>query len=163
MSDPARVEALDGHLFGAEQPCFGCGPTHPIGFHLAFAREGEEIVTRFTPGAQYQGPIGIMHGGLVSTLADETAAWAIIALLGKFGFTAGFTAKFHAPVRIDQEVEARAAITRDGKRIVGVAVRIRQNGAVAFSGEFTFVVLDAQGTERLLGRPIPDAWKRFCR
>ena len=68
------LERLDGHLFGADQPCFGCGPNHPWGFHLAFERDGEAVVTRFVPGDRYQGPPGIMHGGLVMTLADEVGA-----------------------------------------------------------------------------------------
>ncbi|AKF08128.1 PaaI family thioesterase [Sandaracinus amylolyticus] len=161
MSTP--LPPLDGHLFGPGQPCFGCGPDHPYGFHLTFAREGDEIVTRFTPGDRYQGPPGIMHGGLVSTLADEVAAWALIGLLGKFGFTASFDAKLHKAVRIGVPLEGRSVITRDARRIVDVAVRIVQDGADAFTGSFRFVVLDQGGAERMLGGPIPDAWKRFCR
>jgi acyl-coenzyme A thioesterase PaaI-like protein len=77
-------ETLDGALFGDDQPCFGCSPQHPVGFRLRFERlEGEAVSTCFTPTADHQGPPGIMHGGLVTTLADELAAWVIIAVLGK--------------------------------------------------------------------------------
>lgn len=85
---PGPKPVLDGTLFGAEQPCFGCGPVHPFGFRLAFTEEGDELVTRFTPGPHHQVPPGLMHGGLVFTLADELAAWVVIARFGKFGFTA---------------------------------------------------------------------------
>jgi uncharacterized protein (TIGR00369 family) len=164
----APLEPLDGHLFGPGQPCFGCSPDHPFGFRLTFAREDDEIVTRFTPGDRHQGPVGIMHGGLVSTLADEVAAWAIIGMLGKFGFTASFDAKLHKPVRIGVPLEGRARIVKDARRIVDVAVRITQADAAgttdaAFTGSFRFVILDQSGAERMLGGPIPDAWKRFCR
>lgn len=163
------IEPLDGHLFGAGQPCFGCSPDHPFGFRLTFERrpieggEGDEIVTRFTPAERYQGPVGIMHGGLVSTLADEVAAWAIIGLLGKFGFTASFDAKLHKPIRIGVPVLGRSRITRDARRIVEVAVSITQEETEAFSGSFKFVILDRSGAERMMGGPIPDAWQRFCR
>lgn len=156
-------EPLDGHIFGPGQPCFGCSPDHPFGFRLKFVREGDEIVTRFTPAERYQGPVGIMHGGLVSTLADEVAAWAIIGLLGKFGFTASFDAKLHKPVRIGVPLVGRSRITRDARRIVEVAVSIVQDDAVAFTGSFKFVILDRSGAERMMGGPIPDAWQRFCR
>ena len=156
-------ERLDGHLFGAGQPCFGCAPDHPTGFRLSFTREGEEMVTRFTPSARFQGPPGLMHGGLVATLADEVAAWAIIGLLGKFGFTASFTAKLSGPVRIDVPLEGRSRITVDKSRIVDVAVRIAQDGKDTFSGDFKFVILDKSGAERLLGGPLPEAWQKFCR
>ena len=61
------LEEIDPHIFGREQPCFGCSPTHPIGLHLRFWRDDDEVITRFVPGEQYQGPPGILHGGLVTT------------------------------------------------------------------------------------------------
>ncbi|MCU0695456.1 MAG: PaaI family thioesterase [Myxococcaceae bacterium] len=157
------VEPLDGRLFGDGQPCFGCSPTHPHGFHLAYRREGDEVVTTFLPGALHQGPVGIMHGGLVSTLADESAAWAVIAATGKFGFTTSFTAKLHQAVRIGVEVEARAKVTSASSRIVKSTVVIRQAGRDCFTGDFVFVLLDKAGAEKLMGGPIPAAWERFCR
>jgi acyl-coenzyme A thioesterase PaaI-like protein len=154
---------LDGHLFGPGQPCFGCGPDHPYGFRLRFERDGDEIFTRFTASDRYQGPPGIMHGGLVSTLADEVAAWAIIALRGKFGFTASFDAKLHTPVRIGVPLVGRAHIVKDARRIIDVGVRIVQEDADAFTGSFRFVILDQGGAEKMLRGPIPEAWQRFTR
>ena len=154
---------LDPHLFGTDQPCFGCSPSHPIGFRLTFVREGESVVTRFVPNETYQGPPGIMHGGLVATLADEIAAWAVVALLGKFGFTAQMEAKLRGPVRIGVEVVGIGRITRESSRIVNVAVELRQKDARVFNGAFTFALLDAQGAERLLEGPLPEAWRRFAR
>lgn len=81
------VERFDGSLWGEGQPCFGCGPDHPIGFQLQFERDGDVVRTRFTPGERYQGPPGIMHGGLVMTLGDELASWTLIGMKRKFGFT----------------------------------------------------------------------------
>lgn len=159
MSD----EILDGSLFGADQPCFGCAPDHPIGFHLKFVREGEDIVTRFTPSDRYQGPPGIMHGGLVATLADELGAWALIGLLGKFGFTAQMSCKLHRPARIGVEIEGRARIKKPGTRVVDVEVTLAQEGATTYTGELRFVLLDEKGAERMLGAELPEAWKRFSR
>ena len=154
---------LDPLLFGQSQPCFGCSPSHPIGFKLRFAREGDAVVTRFTPSEPYQGPPGIMHGGLVATLADEIAAWAVVALLGKFGFTAQFEGKLRSPVRIGSEVIGRGRIERETRRIVRVAVELAPRGAVAFEGGVTFAILDAEAAARLLEGPLPEAWRRFAR
>ena len=154
---------VDGHLFGAGQPCFGCAPDHPIGFRLAFVREGDEMVTHFTPGAHHQGPPGLMHGGLVSTLADEVAAWTVIGLRGRFGFTASFSAKLAAPIRVGVPVEGRGRLARDQGRVAEIAVRLVQDGREAFTGDFKFVILDERGAERVLGGPVPESWKRFCR
>ena len=157
------MEELDPHTFGLGQPCFGCSQDHPIGFRLRFSRDEGEIVTRFVPGERYQGPPGIMHGGLVTTLADEVAAWAIVGLLGKFGFTAKMSAKLLRPVRIGVEIEGRARIVKETSRTVDVAVRLAQGGTDAFTGEMTFVLMDQSGAERMMGGPLPEAWKRFCR
>jgi acyl-coenzyme A thioesterase PaaI-like protein len=154
---------LDGHLFGAGQPCFGCGPDHPIGFHLAFERDGDAIVTRFTPGPQYQGPPGLMHGGLIFTLADELGAWTILGLKGKFGFTTSFDGRVARGVKIGVEVVGRGTIARDTRRLVDVAVSLSQDGVEAYTGTLRFALVDRAAAEKLLGGPIPEAWERFCR
>ena len=160
---PGSALDLDPQTFGLGQPCFGCSQDHPVGFRLRFAREGDEIVTQFTPGDRYQGPPGIMHGGLVTTLADEIAAWAVIGLLGKFGFTAQVNVKLRSPVRIGVPLEGRGFIVRETSRIVNAGVRISQDGKDACTGELAFVLMDQSGAERLLGGPLPEAWKKFCR
>ena len=157
------MTVLDGSLFGEGQPCFGCAPDHPIGFRLAFERDGDDALTRFTPGVRYQGPPGIMHGGLVATLADEVAAWTLVVLLSRFGFTAKMACKLHAPVRIGQEVEGRGRIARPGSRVVGVEVELHQGGQRAYSSTFDFALLDEKAAERLLAQPLPEAWKKLAR
>jgi uncharacterized protein (TIGR00369 family) len=156
---------LNGSLFGASQPCFGCAPNHPIGFRLAFERDDDRILTRFVPGDRYQGPPGIMHGGLVTTLADEIGAWTLVALLGKFGFTAAIDAKLHRPVRIGIELLGRGRIVRPSRRVVRVGVDIEQGpgGDSCFTGELTFVLLDRGAAEKLMGGAVPESWAPFCR
>jgi acyl-coenzyme A thioesterase PaaI-like protein len=156
-------EGFDGAMFGPGQPCFGCAPDHAIGFRLAFTREGDDVVTRMTPSDRYQGPPGIMHGGLVATLADEVGAWACIVFLGKFGFTVSWNARFKQAVRIGKEVEARARIAKASSRFVDVEVVVSQEGRVSFTSELRFLLLDETGAEKMLGQPLPEAWKTFAR
>jgi acyl-coenzyme A thioesterase PaaI-like protein len=155
--------ALDPHLFGPGQPCFGCSPDHPTGFRLRFAREDAAVTTAFTPLEVHQGPPGLMHGGLVMTLADEIGAWTLIGLLGKFGFTVQFAAKLRKPVRIGVPVLGRGSIPKPGHRIVTVKVELVQEGVTAFEADAGFALVDQAGAERLLGRPLPEAWKVFCK
>jgi len=155
--------SLDPNTFGEGQPCFGCSPDHPTGLRLRFERDGEWVRTRFSPGDAHQGPPGIMHGGLVTTLADEVAAWAIIGVLGKFGFTAQMRAKLLKPVRVGAEVLGRSRVAKDTGRTVTVEVFLAQSGEDVYKGEFTFVLVDRTGAERLLGGPLPAAWERFLR
>ena len=154
---------LDPATFGPDQPCFGCSPEHPAGFRLRFEREADCVVTRFTPDERYQGPPRVMHGGLVMTLADEIAAWTVIGLVGRFGFTASIDARLQRPVRIGLEVTGRGQVTSETTRIVKVRVKLVQEEAQVFQGDLAFVLLDAAAAEKLMGGPLPEAWKRFAR
>ncbi len=157
------AQHFDGSMFGPDQPCFGCGPAHPFGFHLAFTREGDDVVTRFTPGDVHQGPPGIVHGGLVATLADEIGAWACIVILGKFGFTSSFNVRFLRPIRIGKEVEGRGRIAKTTPRIADVVVEGFQESERCFTSELRFFFLDKAGAEKMLGRKLPPAWEAFAR
>jgi acyl-coenzyme A thioesterase PaaI-like protein len=157
------LERLDGQLFGENQPCFGCGPNHPFGFHLKFVQEAQQVVTRFVPGPQYQGPPGIMHGGLVMTLADEVGAWALLAFKEKFGFTTSVEAKLRRPVRIGVETLGRGWIAKESSRVVRVGVTISQATEECFTAELAFALMDAYSAEKMLQGPLPPQWLRFCR
>jgi acyl-coenzyme A thioesterase PaaI-like protein len=158
------MTALDPELFGEDQPCFGCAPKHPIGFRLRFVREPDDSVsTTFVPGENHQGPPGVMHGGLVMFLADEVAAWTLIGLRDCFGFTASVEGRLKAPVRIGAEVLGRGRIKHETMRTARVEVSLSQAGTEVFAGELTFALLDVAAAEKLLGMPLPEAWKRFAR
>ena len=134
-----------------------------MGFHLRFARRGDEIITRFTPGPEYQGPPGVMHGGLVTTLADEIAAWTVVGQRGRFGFTVALEARLSKAVRVGVEVEGRGRIESETSRFTKIAVELHQAGAVCFRGTFTVAVLDESAAEKVIGGPLPEAWKKFAR
>jgi acyl-coenzyme A thioesterase PaaI-like protein len=154
---------LDPEIFGSGQQCFGCGPNHPIGLRLAFVKQGEEVLTTFTPGEQYQGPPGLVHGGLSTTIADELAVWTVLGLKGKMSFTGAIQARLARPMRVGVPIEGRGRITSDTARVIEVAVTLAQEGMVCFRGKFTLAVLDEKGAERVIGGPLPDAWRRFAR
>lgn len=154
-------EWQDGRIFGGAMPCFGCDPGHPHGLRLRFRRVGDEMETRFVPGPDHQGPPGILHGGLAATLADETAAWALVGLERTFGFTTAFEARLKGPIRIGLEVEGRSRIVEREGRNATVAVRLVQGGKDCFTGTFRFAILDRADAERFLGGTLPPAFERF--
>ncbi|MBK8252247.1 MAG: PaaI family thioesterase [Polyangiaceae bacterium] len=162
MNNSPSIE-LDPNTFGQDQPCFGCSQNHPIGFRLRFARKGDEVLTEFVPGEQYQGPPGVMHGGLCTTLADEIAAWTIVALKGRFGFTVAIEARLSKAIRIHMPVIGKGRIESDTARFTKVIVELYQADALCLKGIFTFAVLDENAAEKVIGGPLPEAWKKFAR
>lgn len=56
------------------QHCFVCGLANPVGLHLRFRTTGPgEVEVQHTVPEQYQGYPGVVHGGIVAAMLDETA------------------------------------------------------------------------------------------
>ena len=58
-------EGLDGYM------CFGCAPNNPLGLHMEFFEDGDDIVAFWKPQGTYQGWLRTLHGGIQTTLMDE--------------------------------------------------------------------------------------------
>ena len=57
----------------AQNRCFGCGEANPTGLQLEFmlAPDGT-VVCPVSVSDRFEGAAGILHGGIVATLLDET-------------------------------------------------------------------------------------------
>ena len=64
---------------GTENPsnCFGCAPHNPIGLRLFFQEERDGFSTRFRLGPDYESFPGVIHGGIVAAILDETLAQTV--------------------------------------------------------------------------------------
>jgi len=58
--------------YSSYQQCFVCGQHNEHGLRTRYRREGDRIVTEFTGQPRHQGFPGVVHGGLISSLLDET-------------------------------------------------------------------------------------------
>jgi uncharacterized protein (TIGR00369 family) len=76
MNDsPATREIPLAH--GTQNGCFGCGDDNPAGLHLKFFIDEENrVLCRLRLAAQFQGPPGHAHGGIIATLLDEAMSKA---------------------------------------------------------------------------------------
>ncbi|HEY3990250.1 MAG TPA: PaaI family thioesterase [Acidobacteriaceae bacterium] len=62
---------------GTRNGCFGCGDDNPAGLRLKFFIDEEDrVLCRFRLPAQFQGPPGHAHGGIIATLLDEAMSKA---------------------------------------------------------------------------------------
>lgn len=60
--------------------CFVCGIQNPFGLRLRFADDGDSSVrAEFAVPEQFNGYPGIVHGGIVATILDETSGRALLA------------------------------------------------------------------------------------
>ena len=118
--------------------CFVCGPDNPWGLHLSPSGGDGVSMVSFSPERRHQGFAGVVHGGLVSTLFDETMAYAAMSLGGQFA-TAEIRVRFRAPVRTSGPIEVRAEITEQRGRVVRLKARLTQAGEERATAEGTFV------------------------
>ena len=108
-----------------EYNCFGCSPTNPIGLKMDFFEEGDEIVSRWTPGTNYQGFHDILHGGIQATMMDEIASWVVFMKLDTAGVTYRMTTTYRKPVRISKgSVTLRAKLVQQQRRIASIEVTL---------------------------------------
>lgn len=84
--------------------CFACSPSNPNGLKLRFRFAEQGCVTRCSIPDSLCGFDGLVHGGILSTIIDETAAWALFAHLGRFAVTRELTTRFIKPVATNSEI-----------------------------------------------------------
>jgi acyl-coenzyme A thioesterase PaaI-like protein len=83
-----------------EGECYGCGDDNPISLGMEFARDGDKCVATFTPRKEHRGVPGFLHGGVSSTVLDETMASLGFMLDGVHCVTATLELKFRKPVAL---------------------------------------------------------------
>jgi acyl-coenzyme A thioesterase PaaI-like protein len=99
--------------------CFGCSPRNPIGLALNLRRlPGGEISAETTFSDDYASYPGIVHGGIVSTLADEVMGDMLALRYGMLAFSASLRTKMLLPLRVGQSYLTVARITGSGNGVV---------------------------------------------
>jgi acyl-coenzyme A thioesterase PaaI-like protein len=117
--------------------CFVCGLENPIGLHLHFYETEPGVVeTHFLAPDHYQGYPGVMHGGIVAALIDETSGRAYMGsdpANPRFMFTGKLEVKYRKNVPVGRML-----------KIVGKVIRSKGKVAEAWGG-----IYDAETQELL--------------
>ncbi|MCK9895765.1 PaaI family thioesterase [Frankia sp. AgB32] len=95
----------------ADYRCFGCSPHNPNGLRLRFAaRPDGEIDTRFRLGRGFESYPGIVHGGLIGVICDETMGNLIVLRTGLTALTTGMRMRYVTSMRIDADYQCVARL-----------------------------------------------------
>ena len=128
--------------------CLVCGLKNRLGLQAAFYElENNMLVAIFRPKKEHQSYPGIMHGGLISTILDETIGRAIMTKHNGeiWGVTAELNVKFLKPVPLNTELKVTGRVTLERKQYFEAEGQLLlQDGSVAAaaSGKFMKMALE---------------------
>ena len=131
--------------------CFGCAPENPIGLHMEFFEDGDDILCFWRPQEHFQGWIGVLHGGIISTLIDETAGWVVMRKIQAAGMTARLNVSFHKALHSDEvQITIRAKIQDRRRNVVTIHVTVENaHNEVCAEVEVSYFVLSEEKSREM--------------
>jgi len=118
--------------------CFVCGMENDFGLKASFFElENDHLVATFLPCKFHQGYPGRLHGGIASTILDETIGRAILIKDSNiWGVTLELHVKFKKPVPLQEELKVICKITKETSRTFeGEGKIVLPNGDIAVVAE----------------------------
>jgi len=118
-----------------------------FGFQLR-SEDGAGAVVAFRPEPAHAQEYGVVHGGIISTLADTAAVYTILPGLeaGERMTSIEFKVNFLAGAVVERgEVTARARLVRKGRTVAVVLVDVQQGEVQVATGLFTYIILRSAG------------------
>lgn len=131
--------------------CFGCSPDNPIGLHMDFFEDGDDIVSQWHPQQHYQGWIDTMHGGILATLIDETCGWVVSRKRQCSGFTTHLNLKYRKSVSSnDPLVTIRAFVVEQRRNLLFIhATLTNAAGELCVEGDVTYFLLNEEKSKSM--------------
>jgi uncharacterized protein (TIGR00369 family) len=108
-----------------DKHCFVCGEKNPNGLNLKFTLREGKVVTEFILHKTYQGYKDIVHGGIISTLLDESMVKAAL-LQGIPVVTAEITVRFKNPLMVGEKALVEAHIIETNRKIIDTSATIKK-------------------------------------
>lgn len=126
----------------SDEYCFACGEKNPIGLHLKFDFDGEKITTRKFLPREFEGYEGTAHGGIISTMLDETMCKFISAKYHEQALTGRLEVRFKFPTPIEQELKISAWQESQRRNIISMRSTVEtQDGVITAEATAKFAVV----------------------
>ena len=124
----------------ADHNCFACSPANEAGLQMAFFQHEDRVYSRTVIPPHLGGWNGVTHGGVVSTMLDETMSWAAMVLLKRLSFTRKMTLEFMKTVAVGAVMEAEGRIleVKDNREalVEGILTDTEHNVCALSQGTF---------------------------
>jgi acyl-coenzyme A thioesterase PaaI-like protein len=126
------------------QRCFACGRQNESGLNLTFRREGDRILADYQPRERFQGFPGVLHGGVLATMLDETMS-RTGAMRQEWLMTGKLEIRYRRPAPVDQPLRVWGEIVRERRGAIDAAGAVElMDGTVVAEGRGMFLRLPEQ-------------------
>lgn len=130
--------------------CFVCGEDNTRGMHVRFEAHADEIVARIKPPAEACGYRTIVHGGIQSTLLDETMGWAPALAKKRMCVAAELTVRFLARVPVGTTLTVRGRFVEDKRLFWKCEGNLEDDaGTIYATSRGTYVPLSREESEEI--------------
>ncbi len=111
--------------------CFACGTGNPVGLRLKFSIEPDSgrAEARTVIAEHFNGWFGAVHGGIITTLLDETMVYACTSI-GWMTVTGTIEVKFHRPVPTEEPIVITGEVEENRGRSITARGRIEHSGEI---------------------------------
>ena len=98
--------------------CFACGPDNPIGLHIEFTVDENEVCTaEFTPDRNHLSWEDTVHGGIIYSALDDVTG-NIPYARGQVAHTARCEIRYRLPLREGETILLKGWIDREKGRLL---------------------------------------------
>ena len=122
--------------------CFACGENNPIGLHLTFDFDGDKLITQKILPREFQGYENSAHGGIISTLLDETMCKFINQKYHERAVTGRLEIRYKFPTPIEQPLKISAWQENQRQNIITMRSTVEtSDGTVTAEATAKFAVV----------------------
>jgi acyl-coenzyme A thioesterase PaaI-like protein len=141
---PLETFSTDGH-------CFACGARNPFGLHMKFLSDGNSVRCDVSVPRYLCGWGDLVHGGIISTLLDETMSWTAIHLLKRLILTRTMEIEFILPVSPNTVLRTEGRIEERIKNTEALvsAVLLDEKGRTCAKARGRFALISVKMMRRL--------------
>lgn len=100
-----------------DNKCFACGLDNMEGLRLQWTLEELSMSTFFKAEGKYQSWKGIVHGGILATLLDESMARLACVIYAQ-AVTAEMTVRYVLPAQIGEVLFVKGEVVKDSRRLL---------------------------------------------
>jgi len=98
--------------------CFGCSPDNLGGLKVRFKVKDKSLVGEFDSNRNHEGPPGVIHGGVIAAIIDESFATFAVSILKIDARTIRAEIIFRNPARIKDRLSIQTTLKEQKSRTI---------------------------------------------